>query len=175
MVVTPAAALVATMTAFAAPAQESPSPGGAPLETSPVSAERVSEQLNRPEGFRIPPVPTAGAEFRVDVEGLFPVETVLDGLRRDLSARPGAPEGRPTGPGSPLAGCGVDLLGLATGLVNSFNDARRARAERNTRREVQEALAAFCQVHDCSVVEPGPPPQEGVVLPPPVTGERPEP
>jgi hypothetical protein len=177
MSVLPAAAsLFATMSAFAVPAQQSTPGGGAPAETSPVSVERVGEGLKRPEGLRIPPMPEPPAvQFRIEVEGLFRTESVLDGVRRDLGARPGVAAGRPTGPGSPLAGGGMDLLGLAKGLVNSFNDARRARAERNTRREVQEALAAFCRVHDCSIVEQGPPPPEGIALPPPVTGERPEP
>ena len=150
--------------ALAHPAQASAQRDASPA-ISPVSVDRVRERLQRPESLRMPSIPEPAAQFRVDVEGSFPVESVLEGVRRDLAARPGFAAGRPTGPGSPLAG-GVDLLGMVRGLAGRIRDGRRARAERNARREVQDALDAFCRVHDCSVLEEGPPPHEGLVLPP---------
>ena len=164
-VTTWAAAVIALTSALTNPVSAS-AQRDASAATPPVSADRVREGLQRPEPLRIPPIPEPAAHFRVDVEGLFPVETVLDGVRRDLAAQPGFAAGRPTGPGSPLAG-GLDLLGVVRGLAGRIGGARRARAERNARREVQDALAAFCRVHDCSVLEEGPPPHEGLALPPP--------
>ena len=51
------------------------------------------------------------------------------------------------------------------GIVNGITRARRARAEREIRQDVQAAIDAFCTAHDCSVLENGPPPMEGIILP----------
>jgi hypothetical protein len=51
------------------------------------------------------------------------------------------------------------------GIVKRVKAARRARAEAEIRHEVQAELNAFCARHDCSVLESGPPPIEGVIIP----------
>jgi hypothetical protein len=43
----------------------------------------------------------------------------------------------------------VDVLQLAFALKDRIAAARRAGAERDIRRRVQEELAAFCAVHGC--------------------------
>jgi hypothetical protein len=122
----------------------------APAEP-PVSIDRIREGLDRPK-LKIPPVEvTPVFRGRVD-EVLF--ETPVQGMRRELAADSGR---RPGG--------GVDVLPAVMGIVNGIKRARRARAEREIRDEVQAALNAFCAEHDCSVLEDGPPPLEGIILP----------
>jgi hypothetical protein len=127
-------------------------------ETLSVSVERVREGLERPPILRLPDMTQMGY-FRVAVEEALAVESVLDTMRRDLAVRPGRPIGPPTDRPASLVG-GVDLIGLARSFL-------RARAERNARRTVQEALDEFCSVHDCSVLEGGPTVAEGVLVPRP--------
>lgn len=95
---------------------------------------------------------------------MFPIETVLDGVRRDLAARKGSAIAPPSGyPG--YSGGGMDVLGLVTGLVGSIKAARHASAEQDARRNAQAELAAFCREHDCSVLEEGPSAVDGVRFP----------
>jgi hypothetical protein len=76
-------------------------------------------------------------------------------MRRELAEDPGTHvECRP-----------CDVWPLVMGLVHSIKAAHRAHQEVAIRKEVQEALTAFCAEHDCSVLESGPPPMEGIVLP----------
>jgi hypothetical protein len=124
----------------------------APAEPGPpVSAERVRQGLQRPVLLRPPPEPDV-PHFRAEVEeDYFPRETVLEMIRRELAA------GGPSVPPPPLVRMGetlmsVDLIQLGLMLKNKLSAARRARAERLSRREVQEALAEFCAGHDCSSV-----------------------
>ena len=58
-----------------------------------------------------------------------------------------------------------NVLPLVMGIVHSIKAAHRAHEEAAVRKEVQAALNAFCAEHDCSVLENGPPPMEGIVLP----------
>ena len=43
----------------------------------------------------------------------------------------------------------VDLLSIGAGLQRAIANARRSRAEKAARDEVQRALAEFCAVHPC--------------------------
>lgn len=116
-----------------------------------VSVERIREGLQRP-ALKIPPVEFVPV-FRATVDDrLF--ENPLQGMRRELAEDSGY-----SGKG------GVDVLAMAMGLVKSIKGAYRAHTEARIRKEVQEALAAFCAEHDCSVLADGPPPLEGIVLP----------
>jgi hypothetical protein len=118
---------------------------------STVSVERVREGLQRP-ALKIPaidPIPV----FRASVEEIL-LETPLQVVRRELAADSGY-----------TGGTGRDVLPLIMGVVKSIRGAYRAYSEARIRKEVQAALTAFCAEHDCSVLEAGPPPIEGVVLP----------
>ena len=122
-----------------------------PPPNLPVSLERIREGLQRPK-LKIPPIEvTPVFRARVD-EVLF--ENPVQGMRRELAADPG---GHP--------GSGTDILPAIMGIVNGIKRARRARAEREIRQDVQAAIDAFCTEHDCSVLENGPPPMEGIILP----------
>ena len=117
-----------------------------------VSVERIHDGLQRP-ALKIPPPVEFVPVFRATIdERLF--ETPLQGMRRELAEDSGY-RGR----------AGVDVLALAMGVVKSIKGAYRAHSEARIRKEVQEALDAFCAEHDCSVLADGPPPMEGIVLP----------
>ena len=126
----------------------------APAPEYPVSVENVREGLKRPPGLKIPPIDPTPV-FRATITEA-PFENPLQGMRRELAENPGPVGGR-------LGG--FDVLGAVMGIVKSIKAARRAHAEVEIRKEVQEALNAFCAEHDCSVLENGPLPIEGIVLP----------
>ena len=119
----------------------------------PVSVESVREGLQRPQVLKIRPVEITPI-FRAKVDVDLPLETPLEAIRRELAESSGY-----SGRG------GIDILALGMSLVRKIQDVRRAHAEANARREVQEALAAFCATHDCSVLESGPLPLEGIFFP----------
>ena len=133
------------------PAAADPSAPDTALVTL-VSVERIHDGLQRP-ALKIPPPVEFVPVFRATIdERLF--ETPLQGMRRELAEDSGY-RGR----------AGVDVLALAMGVVKSIKGAYRAHSEARIRKEVQEALDAFCAEHDCSVLADGPPPIEGIVLP----------
>lgn len=119
---------------------------------SPVSLDRVHQGLQR-STLKIPPIDPLPV-FRGSVEIDLPLDTPLDAMRRELAADSGYSERR-----------GVDVLGAVMGIVKRVKSARRARAEAEIRREVQAELNAFCAKHDCSALEDGPAPIEGVIIP----------
>jgi len=151
-----------------------PAPGQAPdtaAAVSAISVDNIREALQRPHVLRLPPVallPDQGAVFRLRIEERpFPVDSVLEVMWRGIGESPHLPQviipGRAS---SPVPLVGVDLIRLAMGIANSLGAARRARAEEAARLEVQDALAAFCASHDCSVTEAGPNPHgEGILVP----------
>ena len=124
----------------------------APVTEYPVSVERVREGLQRPT-LKIPPIDPTPVFRATTTEAAL--ENPLQGMRRALAEDPGGHGG---------AG-GFDVLGAVMGIVKSIKAARRAHAESEIRKDVQAALNAFCAEHDCSVLENGPPPLEGIVLP----------
>ena len=139
--------------------------GGADQSPEPAPASPPAEAARRPP-LAIPPLPPLAETptFTVVIEERsFPSETVLEAMRRDLAAQPTFRVGPGIGP-TPIVG--VDLLGLAMTVGERIDQARRARAERGAREEVEAELAAFCATHDCSVVEAGVSPREGVLIPP---------
>ena len=129
-------------------------PAAPPPSYVPVSVERVREGLQRPV-LKLPPIDPTPV-FRATIEEQAPFDNPLQGMRRELAENPGAVGGRLSG---------FDVLGAVMGIVKSIKSAYRAHAEAEIRKEVQAALNAFCAEHDCSVLENGPPPMEGIVLP----------
>jgi hypothetical protein len=128
-------------------------PAAPPAPDLPVSVENIRGGLKR-QALRIPPIDPTPV-FRATITEA-PFENPLQGMRRELAENPGAVGGR-------LGG--FDVLGAVMGIVKSIKAARRAHAEAEIRKDVQAALNAFCAEHDCSVLESGPPPMEGIVLP----------
>jgi len=143
-----AVALLALMAAAQSPA--SPPPSAPEL---PVSVERIREGLQRP-ALRIPPIEPAVPVFRASVDVDLPLDSPLQAMRRELAADSGY-SGR----------SGFEVIGAVMSIVKRIKAARRARAEAEIRIEVQAELNAFCEEHDCSVLEDGPPPIEGVIIP----------
>ena len=121
-----------------------------PTPELPVSLERIHEGLQRPK-LKIPPIEITPV-FRASVVDA-PLDNPLQGMRRELAADSG---GRP--------GSGTDILPAIMGIVNGIKRARRARRRAGIQ-DVQAAIDAFCVEHDCSVLENGPPPMEGIILP----------
>jgi hypothetical protein len=137
-----------------------------------VSAEHVSEGLKRPT-LEIPPLPTAEAipTFKVRVESGRPVETPLDGIRRELgteSGRAGAFVPGTAGGAPPLVT--VDILAVYGAIRKGVQQARREHAEQEARRQVAEDLAAFCAINDCSQRDPIA--AESVIIPQPPSAPR---
>ena len=127
-------------------------PAAPPPPDPPVSVENIREGLKR-QTLKIPPIDPTPV-FRATITEA-PFENPLQGMRRELAEDPGGHGG----PG------GINVLGAVMGIVKSIKAARRAHAEAEIRKDVQAALNAFCAEHDCSVLESGPPPLEGIVLP----------
>jgi hypothetical protein len=103
--------------------------------------------------LKIPPLEVLPV-FRGSVEVELVLDTPLQAMRRELAEDSGYSGRR-----------GVEVLGAVMGIVKRVKAARRARAEADVRQEVQAELNAFCAEHDCSVLEGGSPPIEGVILP----------
>jgi len=127
-----------------------------PAPDVPASVERIREALlhdwQRP-ALKIPPVDPTPV-FRVTI-----VDKVLDNplqaMGRELAEDPG----------TPVKCVPCNVLPLVMGMVHSIKAAHRAHEEAAIRKEVQEALNAFCTEHDCSALAEGPPPLEGIMLP----------
>ena len=136
-----------------APTDQRPSDprSSAPDPKSPVSVERVREGLQRPV-LKIPQIEVLPV-FRGSVEVDLPLDTPLQAMRRELAAESGYSKRAP------------DIIGAVMGIVKRVKAARRAHAEAEIRKAVQEELNAFCAQHDCSVLADGPPPIEGVIIP----------
>ena len=144
------------LTALLAAAQ-SPAPAQTttttPSSTSelPVSVDRVREGLQRP-ALKIPQIEVLPV-FRESVEVDLPLDTPLQAMRRELAAESGYSGRRP------------NLIAAVMTVVNGIKAAYRTHKEAEIRERVQVELNAFCAEHDCSVLEDGPPPIEGVIIP----------
>ena len=116
------------------------------------SLARIRERLKQP-ALIIPSDP-GPPTFRVRIEQDYPVETVLEMIRREIGEEAQLPASRrplpkaTTASGAQPLG-GVDLLAI----YGAIRKAMYAANERQARREVEEALAEFCRVRDCSKVE----------------------
>jgi hypothetical protein len=123
--------LTCALTALPTAAQAQADPSG-----SPVSLERIRAALAAPPPRLLVPassldVPTFRVEVRQDLSILRP----LDEPPFDLTW------GLPSA-GELLMG-GIGKIGSAVGSY------KRQRAKRRARKEVDDALAAFCAVHEC--------------------------
>jgi len=119
----------------------------------PVSLDRVRAGLERTPGLTLTVTePTPHFRIIVHERRLFPDLPPIDfgdGVRR-----PAAPFWMATAPQigttPPLAA--VDVMALASRLSNAIGSARRARAERNAREEVERALREFCATtRECEI------------------------
>ena len=121
----------------------------------PVSVEHVREGLQR-EASKIPALKIPAVEvlpvFRASVEVDLPLDSPLQAVRRELAAESGYQERA------------FNILDAVMGIVRGVKSAWRAHTEAEIWKEVQAALNAFCDQHDCSVMS-GPPPLEGIILP----------
>ena len=154
------AIMVMALSQAATPAPSTP----ATAVEIPVNVEHIREGLKRPPTLKIPPIDSTPV-FRATVTEA-PFENPLQGMRRELAEDSGTPiKCGPcnTGHSDPLIQ--RDVLPLIMGIVHSIKAAHRAREEAVIRTEVQAALNAFCAEHDCSVLEDGASPMEGIVLP----------
>ena len=123
---------------------------GPPAGTeTPVSVERVRDGLNRPT-IKIPPIEITPV-FRAKADEVL-FENPVQGMRRELAGSSGH---------TPR----INLIDTVTGIVKSIRARYRAHSEARIRKEVEAELTAFCAEHDCSVLEDGPPPLEGIVRP----------
>ena len=128
-----------------------PTQGQAPSGNLPVSISRIREALKKPEGLRVRPAPRA--DFKVEINETQRFRDLLDLL--DFGSGPVAPGGwysfqqrQLLGQQSqPLVNFDAGALGQAVG--SAITKARRARAERIARDEVQRALIEFCATHEC--------------------------
>ena len=131
-------------------AQDS-TPAAPPTPDLPVSVENIREGLKRPPALKIPPIDPTPV-FRGSVEVDLPLDSPLQAMRRELAAESGYQERA------------FNILDAVMGIVHGAKARWRAHTEAELRKEVQAALKAFCDQHDCSVLS-GPPPMEGIVLP----------
>jgi hypothetical protein len=100
----------------------------------PVSLERIRAALEEPPPrLRVPAPPTDMATFRVEVR-----QSVLQPL-----------DEKPFDLTWGLPSVGELVMGGIDKIRSAAVDYKRGRAVRRARREVQEALAAFCAVHEC--------------------------
>ena len=109
---------------------------GQALDPPPATLQRIRAALERPPSRLQVSVPTAEAPtFRVDV--LVPFSAT-----RSIDEPPFDPTWGLPSAGELIAG-GIGKIGSAVGGY------KRHRAERRARKEVQDALTAFCAVHAC--------------------------
>jgi hypothetical protein len=100
----------------------------------PVSIERIRAALKRQPLLQIPPQSGDAPTFRIEVRGRFSVLQPIDD--------------KPFDPTFGLPSVGELLMG-GVQKIGSAIDYKRRRAERRARKEVDDALAAFCAMHEC--------------------------
>jgi hypothetical protein len=128
-----------------------PAQSQAPSGNLPVSLSRIRGALNKPEGLRVRPAPLA--DFKVEINEAQRFRDLLDLL--DFGSGPVAPGGWYSAQqrqllgqqSQPLVNFDAGAIGQAVG--SAISKARRARAERIARDEVQRALIEFCATHEC--------------------------
>ena len=110
----------------------------------PVSLSRIREALKKPDPRLSKP--RAKPDFSVDINEEQRFKDLVDLL--DFSAIPSLPAVRFGGSQTqPLFN--VSLSGIGVSVAKSVAKARRERAERLAREEVQRALIQFCSDHEC--------------------------
>jgi hypothetical protein len=133
---------------LAVPAQEAaaqaPAEDAAPGEL-PVSLSRIREALRKPDPRLSKP--RAKPDFSVEINEEQRFRDLVDLL--DFSAIPSLPVVRFGGsPTQPLFN--VSLTSFGASVAKSVSKARRDRAERLAREEVERALFQFCSSHECA-------------------------
>jgi hypothetical protein len=112
----------------------------------PVSLSRIREALKKPDPRLGSPV-TKAADFRVEIAEQQRFQDLVDLL--DFSAIPVVPAVQFGGSQTqPLFN--VSLAGIGQSVSKSVSKARRERAERLARAEVERALYQFCSTHECA-------------------------
>jgi hypothetical protein len=102
----------------------------------PVSVERIRAALKRPPPLlQVPAESSATPTFRVEVQGRLPVLQPIDD--------------QPFDPTLGLPSAGELLMGGVEKIRSAVVGYKHRRAERRARKEVNDALAAFCAVHEC--------------------------
>jgi hypothetical protein len=128
-----------------AAAQDAPTPAAAAPAELPGSLSRIREALKKPEPRLVSPL--VKADFTVGIAEQQRFQDLVDLL--DFSASPVLPAVRFGGSQTqPLVN--VSLSGIGQSVVNSVSKARRERAERLARAEVERALDQFCASHECA-------------------------
>ena len=113
--------------------------GDSPL---PVSLARIRAALKEPPPLlQAPPASAEGPTFRVEVRQQF---SMLEPIEEEEAFDPTM--------GLPSAG--ELLMGGIEKLRTAAVGYKRRRAQRRARKEVEEALAAFCAVRDCPAPAP---------------------
>jgi hypothetical protein len=101
-----------------------------------VSVERIRAALKRPPPLLQIPAPSADTPtFRIEVQGRFSDLQPVDD--------------KPFDPTFGLPSLGELLMGGVQKIGSAVVDYKRRRAERRARKEVDDALAAFCAVYEC--------------------------
>jgi hypothetical protein len=111
--------------------------GGQPDSDVPVSLDRIRTGLEKPPPvLSVPARPDERSTFRVDVRQ--PLWVLRPTHEEALDPTLGLPS------------IGELLMGGIAKIHSAAVGYKRSRAERRARREVDEALAAFCAVHGCA-------------------------
>ena len=105
----------------------------------PVSIERIRAALNGPQPLQITPLSGDTPTFRVEIQA------------NAFAIKPFEKEVVDYTYGLPTLG-GLAMEGIEY-LRATFVRYKRGYAERRARKEVQDALAAFCAVHDCTTLQ----------------------
>jgi hypothetical protein len=122
-----------------------PPPDTAPVRNLPVSISRIRDALKKPAGPGLT-LPPSRADFRVEV---------LEKQRfEDLLTLLGLGGGSPMpsvmfGSAVTHPSSAADLSAIGRAAGRAIAEARRERAERLAREEVQRALISFCATHEC--------------------------
>lgn len=121
-----------------APAPMQAQAGDSPL---PVSLERIRAGLReQPPLLQVPPWTGDTPTFRVEVRQLLSMSRPI--------------EAEPFDPTWGLPSAGELLMGGIEKIRTAAVGYKRRRAQRRARKEVEEALAAFCAVHECRAPDP---------------------
>ena len=105
----------------------------------PISIERIRAGLNRPPPrLQVPATSADTPTFRVVVQQPFMMEPIED---------------PPADPTFGLPSVGELLMNGIGHLRSAAVDYKRRRAGRRARKEVDDALAAFCRVHQCRAAD----------------------
>ncbi len=133
-----------SLLAVQVPRAQTPADGATPPAT-PSSLSRIRDALKKPENKLAGPL--RQADFRVDIAEQQRFQDLVDLL--DFNASPVLPAvwfgGSQT---QPLFN--VSLTGIGQSVVRAAAKARRERAERLAREEVERALNQFCVDHECA-------------------------